>query len=90
MFELFFKYPVSLFEKGHFVFPDAMAVVAAGSAHCGRRGAAVLARAAQPRMLNSGRAHGHLAARNRHGGLAFVLLWHPALSVATAQTRNRT
>ena len=88
MFELFFKYPVSLFEKGHFVFltPWPLWLLAAG-----------IAAAAGLLFWHVRRNHGMLTGARPVAiwlletamvALILFLLWHPALSVATLKPQQ--
>jgi len=88
MFELLFKYPVSLFQKGHFVFltPWPLWLMAAG----------ILA-AAGLLFWHVRRNHGMLSGLRPVAiwlletaliALLLFLLWHPALSVATLRPQQ--
>src|SRR5579871_734860 len=88
MFELLFKYPVSLFQKGHFVFltPWPLWVMALG----------ILA-AAGLLFWHVRRNHGMLSGLRPVAiwlletalvALLLFLLWHPALSVATLRPQQ--
>ncbi|MGA3095510.1 MAG: glutamine amidotransferase [Bryobacteraceae bacterium] len=88
MFELFFKYPVSLFEKGHFVFltPWPLWLLAAG-----------IAAAAGLLFWHVRRNHGMLTGARPIAiwlletammALILLLLWRPAMSVATLKPQQ--
>ena len=88
MFELFFKYPASLFEKGHFVFltPWPLWLLAVG-----------IAAAAGLLFWHVRRNHGMLTGARPIAiwlletalvALLLFLLWHPALSVATLKPQQ--
>ena len=88
MFELLFKYPASLFQKGHFVFltPWPLWLLAAG-----------IAAAAALLFWHVRRNHGMLSGARPIAiwlletamvALILFLLWHPALSVATLRPQQ--
>src|ERR1017187_9420990 len=88
MFEIFFKYPVSLFQKGHFVFltPWPLWLMAVG-----------IVVAAGMLFWHIHRNHGMLSGlrpmaiwllETAMAALLLFLLWHPALSVATLKPQQ--
>jgi uncharacterized membrane protein len=91
MFEFFFKYPASVFSKGTFVFAGgwpwwllAIAIVAAGVglAWFVRRNAANSVR------VKGGRSAVVWLLQTLLASLLLLLLWHPALSVATLRPQQ--
>ena len=88
MFEIFFKYPVSLFQKGHFVFLTpwplwlmAVCILAAGGLlfwHIHRNHG----------MLSGLRPIAIWLLETAMAALLLFLLWHPALSVATLKPQQ--
>jgi uncharacterized membrane protein len=88
MFEILFKYPVSLFQKGHFVFLTpwplwlmAVGIVAAGGMlfwHIHRNHG----------MLSGLRPMAIWLLETAMAALLLFLLWHPALSVATLKPQQ--
>src|ERR1700751_5062625 len=88
MFEFLFKYPASIFHKGHFVLltPWPLWMLGAG-----------ILVAAAALFWNVRRNHGMLSGLRPMGfwlletgllALILFLLWHPALSVATLRTQQ--
>ncbi len=88
MFELFFKYPLSLFHKGHFVLLTPWPLWLLALAILGAAGLLFLHIRRNQGMLSGLRPLGIWALESVMVALILFLLWHPALSVATLRPQQ--
>src|SRR5579872_4899673 len=88
MFELLFKYPLSLFHKGHFVLLNPWPLWALGIAILVTAALLFLHVRRNHGMLSGLRPLGIWALESVMVALILFLLWHPALSVATLRPQQ--
>ena len=88
MFELLFKYPVSLFHKGHFVLLTPWPLWLLAAAILAAAGLLFLHIHRNQGMLSGLRPIGIWALESVMVALILFLLWHPALSVATLRPQQ--
>src|SRR5579863_160359 len=88
MFELLFKYPVSLFHKGHFVLLTPWPLWILGLAILAAAGLLFLNIHRNRGLLSGLRPLGIWALESVMVALILFLLWHPALSVATLRPQQ--
>src|SRR5579863_9744722 len=88
MFELLFKYPLSLFHKGHFVLLTPWPLWLLAIAIAAAAGLLFLHMRRNHGMLSGLRPLGIWALASVMIALIVFLLWHPALSVATLRPQQ--